>query len=191
MSQIAIDIAILLPPKVAEAAISFSDLLCQKYGERMHLNTTDCLPHISLVMGVVLESDLEDVNRIVAEAKMKFLPLELEITGVKSTKNSTSLEIERTLELEELQEDLLNKLTPFLSYEPTEEMFAEAPEPKALSWVAEFHSNSTGENFKPHITIGPASEYETYDGPLTFKGSELAICQLGNYCSCKKLLATI
>jgi len=191
MDKIAIDIVLLPPPKMAEAATLFSDELCAVYGEKMHLNATDCLPHISLLMGVIEEKDLEKASEILQEIVATHLPVQLEVTGVVSRTSSTSIEFERTTQFAELQDLLIEKLRPLLSYQPEAEMFYDQPEPMTLQWVANFMENSTGENFSPHLTVGPASEDEQYDGQLYGKASQIAICQLGNYCSCKKLLATI
>jgi hypothetical protein len=187
-SQLAIDIVLFPPDQVAKELIAFSDDLNSKYGEKIHLNTVDCFPHISLLMGVATANNLEKVTEQLAEIASQTLPLEMTISGTKYSKNSTSINVVKTSELIGLQEIILERISPLLTYNPTTEMFFDEPEPLAIKWVAEFLTNSTGEAFDPHFTVGPPGQGETYMGTSSCTASTLAVCQLGNYCTCKKVL---
>ncbi len=75
------------------------------------------------------------------------------------------------------------------------------PPPEAgestLLWIKHYPEKSSFENFFPHITIG-YGEIDDYSFgsrkagslPMRFTASKLALCHLGNHCTCRKILAS-
>lgn len=185
-SSLAIDIVLLPPPEISAKAIALSDKLASQYGELLHLNPVDRLPHISLLMGVMDQKDIDQVAPILRDS-MAFLPMELEILGLDSGPSSTGLAIKPIPQIREMQQFLIAKLSPLLNYNPKPEMFDDTPTQNDLKWVKNFLSYSQTD-FNPHITVGPSSQKVRYETPEAFKASTLALCHLGNYCTCRKIL---
>jgi hypothetical protein len=72
----------------------------------------------------------------------------------------------------------------------TAEMVLNPPMPgeSTLLWIKNYPQKSAFENFFPHITIGYG---QLDDSPFTaeFTASKLALCHLGNHCTCRKVLS--
>lgn len=60
MTKIAIDIVLLPPEEIMNKAIEINQQLAD---DGIKLNKKDCLPHISLCMGVISEEDLPEINQ--------------------------------------------------------------------------------------------------------------------------------
>ena len=90
--------------------------------------------------------------------------------------------------LQKLHEELMTNLSTYLSYDATLEMFFSPPEivEKTLFWVNTYR-NTSFENFYPHITLG-ISKLENHKMNINFIASKIAICHLGNYCTCRKVI---
>ena len=59
-----------------------------------------------------------------------------------------------------------------------------------MSGIAKnYPEKSSFENFFPHITIG-YGEINNFSFPIIFSVSKLALCHLGNHCTCRKILAS-
>ncbi len=59
-----------------------------------------------------------------------------------------------------------------------------------LAWIKNYSEKSSFEKFFPHITIG-YGEINDYSFPIKFTASKLALCHLGNHCTCRKILASV
>lgn len=187
-NELAIDIVLFLPPDSVEEMVALSNYLNDKYGEKNRLNTRDRFPHISLLMGVIQENDIEKVGKILNNLAKEFLPIELLMTELKSKISSSAIEVERTAKLVKLQKSLLDQVSPLITNNPTAEMFYEEPTEKNIEWVKNFSQNCTGDNFHAHITVGPVFENEPYNKLHNFSSITIALCQLGLHCTCRKLL---
>jgi len=117
--------------------------------------------------------------------------------------------IERTKTLQLLHEEIMQRLAPYFSYDVTADMIFSPPEAgeSTLLWIKNYPDKSSFENFFPHITIGygEISDYsfgsrpswlgqaETGKAgslPIKFTASKLALCHLGNHCTCRKIIAS-
>ena len=101
-------------------------------------------------------------------------------------------EVEKTTQLQLLHEQVMDKLAPYLTGDVTEDMIYGNEEVAAstLLWIENYRQNSSFENFFPHVTIGYGqTEYQMQ--PATFAASKLALCHLGNHCTCRKILVSI
>jgi len=56
-----------------------------------------------------------------------------------------------------------------------------------LFWVKGFAKTSVRENYRPHITLGVGKPKQAI-APVQFTTSKLALCHLGNYCTCRDVL---
>jgi hypothetical protein len=66
-----------------------------------------------------------------------------------------------------------------------------------LAWIKNYPEKSSFEKFFPHITIGYGEINDYSFGfpqggvpPIEFAVSKLALCHLGNHCTCRKILAS-
>jgi 2'-5' RNA ligase len=197
MSIKAIDIVLLPPEPVMDKAIEMNRQPVEKYGSEIVLNKENHLPHISLAMGCIDEENLNPVGDIL-QSIAKNVPLgELTITGVTVTANSigqkvSAFQLEITKPLQELHEEVMRKLTPHLSYEVTADMIypGEDIAESTLLWIKNYRQKSSFENFSPHITLGYGQANEL-PRPIKFAAPKLALCHLGNHCTCRKVLLSI
>jgi hypothetical protein len=58
-----------------------------------------------------------------------------------------------------------------------------------LLWIENFPAESVYEKFFPHITLG-YGQTTLENLPIDFKVPKIALCQLGNHCTCRKVLAS-
>jgi hypothetical protein len=81
-------------------------------------------------------------------------------------------------------------MTPYFSYNVTAEMVLCPPMPgeSTLLWIKNYPEKSAFENFFPHITIG-YGQVDDSSFTAEFTASKLALCHLGNHCTCRKVLA--
>lgn len=194
MNKIAIDVVLLPPPEVARAAIEVSADLAHISGNtKIVLDTATMLPHISLCMGVVNESDLPEVERILGEIAGAFDALTLEAQGpvavpIPTNENIAVLPVQNTHALQQLHELIMARLDHLLTQDATEEMFIHPQEVEQISceWVNGYKNAA----FFPHITVG-FGEATASGFPVRFQASTLAVCQLGNYCTCQKKLFSL
>ena len=197
MSVKAIDIVLLPPGSIMEKAIEMNCLLVEKYGRQIVLNKENHLPHISLAMGCIDKEHLSPVGNIL-QSIADNVPLgELTISGVTVTANSigqkvSAFQLEITQYLQELHEEIMQKLAPYLSYEVTADMIypGEDVAESTLLWIKNYRQQSSFENFSPHITLG-YGQAEELPQQIKFTAQTLALCHLGNHCTCRKVLLSI
>ncbi len=58
-----------------------------------------------------------------------------------------------------------------------------------LQWIKNYRQKAAFENFSPHITLG-YGEIEDLEFPKELKASTLALCHLGNHCTCREVLVS-
>jgi len=198
VGKIAIDIVLLPPDNIMDLSVKINSEMIKRFEPEQVLNKETCIPHATILMGVVDEQNLGEVKSILEEISKKFSALNLTIVKdydsgrPNGDRGSTCFEIEKTEELMRLQEEIVEKCKPFLSYDGTVEMLFNPPEVNKLSlhWVNGFLQNSVGESYTPHITLG-LGDVEGVDYPIKFRASRLAVCHLGNFCTCRKILGEV
>jgi len=187
MSKIAIDIALLPPEEIMNKAIEINS---QFADDPIQLNKENCLPHISLCMGVVEAEDLPKIEKIINEIIENFQALSLKINGIND--KHTCFETKNNKDLQRLHETIMTELETYLSYNATTDMCFSPPivDEKTVSWINGYKENTSFENFYPHITLG-ISKLEGKELNIDFMASKIAICHLGNYCTCRKILYSV
>ncbi|MHC4260163.1 MAG: 2'-5' RNA ligase family protein [Planctomycetota bacterium] len=197
MGKKAVDV-VLLPddPMMAETIEANRNLVGQ-VGDKIVLNKENCLPHVSLAMGCADEGDIDATGEILKNIAKKTPVLELRIVGVWTTTNSagekiSAFGIEKAKGLQLLHEEVMEKLTSYLSYDVTREMMYDSGQvsESTLLWIREYREKSSFANFSPHITIG-YGQMENVLLPMEFTASRLALCHLGNHCTCRDVLISI
>jgi 2'-5' RNA ligase len=178
-------------------AIKANKELLKQYSDRIILDKEDCLPHISLAMGCMDERHITDIEKILTSVAEKYNPGRLNIVGINTGTNSSgekvsSFEVEKTERLLSLHKKIMQKMTPYFSYNVTVEMVLSPPMAgeSTLLWIKNYPEKSAFENFFPHITIG-YGQMDDLSFTAEFTASKLALCHLGNHCTCRKVLAAV
>lgn len=181
--KIAIDIVLLLPEEITNKVIEINN---QLPGDLIKLNKKDSLPHISLCMGVVKKEDLPKIKKIIHKIGENFSELFLTIDRIDNKR--VCFEIKNNKNLQKLHEDIMTKLSPYLSYDATTDMCSSPPlvVERTLFWINNYKDQFCLQNFRPHITLG-ISKLKSQKLSIDFVASKLAISHIGNYCTCRKI----
>ena len=197
MRRIAVDAVLLPSDDMTDKAIGANAELLEKFGTKIVLNKESCLPHISLAMGCIDERDIKPIERVLRQVAEESPLGDLTVVGIHTSINArgetvSAFEIEKTKELQALHEKVMKKLTPYFSYDVTDEMIygSEQVAESALLWIKNYAQKASFANFFPHITIG-YGEIESGSHVMSFAASKLALCHLGNHCTCRKILTSV
>ena len=184
---LALDVAILPPPSVSKRAIELSAALPAVDSQGLRLDD-DHLPHITLTQQFVSAQDIDAVLAKVEATITNYDTLRLNVTGPGRGRSSVWMSIAQRLDLVELHRDLMDALSDFERQDGTNAAFVDGDaRPGDVAWVAGFRRSSSYAAFRPHITLGHSSTLPTVD-PLAFEASTIAACQLGRFCTCRRVL---
>jgi 2'-5' RNA ligase len=197
MDKKAVDVVLLPDEAMTEKAIETNAELVKKFGKKIVLNKENCLPHISLAMGCVDEDDVASVDKILQTIAKECSLGDLKVSGVRSSGNSVGekvsvFEVEKTEELQLLHKTVMEKLELYLSQDVTADMIYgdEEVAETTLLWIKNYREKSSFDKFFPHITIGYGELSDSSSFPIQFTASRLALCHLGNHCTCRKILVS-
>jgi 2'-5' RNA ligase len=197
MAEIAVDIVLLPSEEMSDKAIAANKELPKQYANKIVLDKSSCLPHISLAMGCIDEIDIDEIDTILRTIAKETSLGQLSAVGIHIEKNRAGekvsvFEIEKTEALQSLHEKVMKRLEPYFSYDVKAEMVLSSEETSqsTLDWIKNYPEKSSFEKFFPHITIG-YGEIEIFSFPMKFEVSKLALCHLGNHCTCKVILASV
>ncbi|OHB55168.1 MAG: hypothetical protein A2173_00365 [Planctomycetes bacterium RBG_13_44_8b] len=210
MSKIAVDIVLLPSDEMMDQAIRANAELVEKFGSdpsirrdiagfatKIVLNKENCLPHISLAMGCVNEREVSQIKKILEVIAGENPIRNLTASGIRTSINAKGetvsvFEIEKTQELQTLHENVMKKIMSYLSYKVTDDMiYDEDVSETTLLWIKNYPEKASFINYFPHITIGYGQIEINPPFPMEFTTSRLALCHLGNHCTCRKILASI
>ena len=197
MSKIAVDVVLLPDEAMTERVIEANKALVEEFSSEIVLDRKSCLPHISLAMGVIEEPDVGKIEEILGTVAEELPIGELQVVGIHTSVNSRGetvsvFEVKKTRELQRLHEQVTMKMMRYFGYDVSKHMIRseEKVAETTLAWIANYPDKASFENFFPHITIGYGEAKET-GFPIAFGASRLALCHLGNHCTCRKVLASI
>jgi len=195
MAKIAVDVVLLPSEEVTNQAIEANKGLLEQYADPIILDKENCLPHISLAMGCINERYTTNIEKILKTIAEKYNPGQLSIIGINTRTNSlgekvSAFEVEKTERLQSLHKEIMRRITSYFSYDVTAEMVLSPPKAceSTLLWIKNYPEKSAFENFFPHITIG-YGQVDDISFTAEFTAPKLALCHLGNHCTCRKLLA--
>lgn len=197
MSKIAVDVVLLPSERIMEKAIEANKALIQQISDNIVLSRVNCLPHISLAMGCIDNRDIAEIERILRDLVLSQSPEKLIIEGIRIGANAKNekvslLQLKKTTQLQSLHEAVMKELKPFFSYDVSVDMVF-PPHPvseSTLIWIRNYPQKSSFEKFSPHITLGYGC-VENISFPSEFITPILALCHLGNHCTCRKILDSI
>jgi 2'-5' RNA ligase len=188
MSQlIAVDIAILPPPDVAERAIALSATLPADHAERFVLDA-EHRPHLTLTQAFIRAEEADAAFDRVDEVLRGQRALTLPVTGGGKSGHSVWMAVERTNDLVALHEAVMEALRGYERPGGTPAAFIDGDARVAdVLWVTGYRLKSSFGAFTPHITLGhgdAAPEIEAF----TFEADTVAVCHLGRFCTCRAVL---
>ena len=197
MSKKAIDIVLLPPENIMKLCIDLNRK--DNADSYQTINLKDNLPHISLAMGVLDENDLESAKNLLSKISNDFLVLNLELFemyyGVTpDNKKSYAFRVGITEELQNLHNKIVSDFSKILSHNKVSiDMFYfdpnETMDEISSYWVQNYPKKSF-ENFSAHISL-KCRNAEYNNTPVKFTANDLAICYLGNFCTCRKILHSV
>lgn len=177
-------------------AIEINTELVKSFGCEIVLDK-HCLPHISLCMGVVDDREMPQVKKILEGIARDLLVFELtaegmEVYAIPGSKKVSGITIGNTPALQKLHEAVMQSLRHLLSYEVDASMLYDPPRIQAitLDWIKGYAAKHANPGlFHPHLTVG-FGETDKFSFPIDFTANTLALCQLGNYCTCRQILSS-
>jgi 2'-5' RNA ligase len=196
MAEIAVDVVLLPTEDIVDKAIAANKELLKQYAHKIVLDKENCLPHISLAMGCIDERNIDEIEKILKTAAKESSLGQLSAVCIHTESNQAGekvsvFEIEKTEALQSLHEGVMKRLEPYFSYDVKADMVlsSSGTGESTLDWIKNYPENSSFEKFFPHITIG-YGEINNFSFPVKFNVSKLALCHLGNHCTCRKILAS-
>ncbi|ADN36103.1 conserved hypothetical protein [Methanolacinia petrolearia DSM 11571] len=198
----AVDIALIPEREGLNFFIGLNRRLIEKTGDdSIHLGDSACLPHISLSMGRVRVSCIEGIKERLSEAVSGYLPYNAVYKGYAVVAGSdgdsvSGMDIVRDDAIAGLQEIVAGILGEFSSKGMTPECFSGDPSvitDFSLDYSENYLARQTGDSFSPHITIGNGDirKIKRIQPPVNFSCDKIAICRLGNHCTCAEFLGII
>ncbi len=205
MAKIAVDVVLLPSEEMVDRTIAANRELQKQYADKIILDKESCLPHISLAMGCIEERDIADIEKALQTIAKQTSLGQLSAIGIHTSENLTGeqvsvLQIEKTEALQSLHEEVMRRLEPYFNHDVTADMVLSRPmaSESTLAWIKNYPEKSSFEKFFPHITIGYGEINDYSFGfrqggvpPTEFAVSKLALCHLGNHCTCRKILASV
>lgn len=184
---LALDVAVLLPAPVATRAMALSAGLPADESQGLRLDASH-LPHMTLTQQFVAVGEVDRVWEHIDALLRAQPPLRLHATGTTRSGEAVWIAIERSPELLVLHQRLMDALHLFERHGGSTAAFAGGDgRARDVAWVQGYRSNSSGDAFAPHVTLGHAAEaphVEAFDIDAT----TVAACHLGRFCTCRHVL---
>lgn len=186
---IALDVAVLPPPDVSRLAIALSASLPAEDAEPLRLDDAH-LPHVTLMQLFVRQDELETAFARIDDVLHRQAPMRLHVTGAAHSGHTLWLAVERTLDLVDVHERLMESLRGVERLEGSPAaFFGGEGRARDVIWVAGYRLHASFGSFSPHITLGHGPTPPAVE-PFTFDATTVAACHLGRFCTCRQVLRT-
>ena len=193
----AIDIVILPPESIMDLTIGWNRRLCEERPDNIALNKFDTLPHITLAMGCLSEQHVPDVRSLLSKLAGRHSSLHLQVPRIKPVTSGSgntvvTLDILASALLVHLHEDITRSFGAFLTNDAVEDDLFDRPpiDPSSIQWINRYLQDQSGDKFWPHVTVGFGNLPADFQ-PFSFTATRLAVCHLGNHCTCRKILMEV
>lgn len=184
---IALDVAVLPPADVTRKAVEISATLPAGESQGLVLDS-EHIPHITLMQLFARRNELDDVFTRVEETTRSTPRLALRVTGAGQGASSVWMAVEKTPPLVELHEQLMEALRGLERPGGSTGAFLdEDSRLRDVLWVDAYRLKSSFHHFTPHITLGHGSEPPVV-APFAFDADTVAVCHLGRFCTCRRVL---
>jgi len=194
MTRIAINIVLLPSKKMGSQIIEINKELLKTNMNKIILGKIVNQPHISLCMGSVNENKIPQIIESIDEISNNFTQFNFEgklnVQTVSTSENISWLEIINKDKIQKLHETVMKTIWKYLNYDIESYMLVNPQDvdEKTISWIKQYSNIYKNPSlFRPHITVGIGGNIKL-DRIFNFSSSKIAIFQLGNYCTCKKLI---
>jgi hypothetical protein len=198
MNRIAIDVVLLPDETMTARAVRANADLVQRCGSEIVLHPETCLPHVSLAMGCVERSAVEPLRESLTQIGQTCPTGQLAVTGVVTSLNARGQSVSvfalaKTKAIQALHEHVMEAIEPHGSADVTPEMIygTEEVAETTLAWIRNFAQKAAFGAYFPHITIGYGTVAEPMTFPMPSTAPRLAVCHLGNHCTCREVLASV
>ncbi len=191
MKKIAIDIVLMLPEEIEKICIELNK---ESDKSRYVSFLDDNRPHISLGMGNINKDDLSIIENELQIKLSSLTALDLSILELKTHSFRDYYIYDFSISLNEKIKNLhticMEVIEKYTISKSTIDMFDEKEriDELTLGWTNMYKEKSSGENYKPHITLGVGIPQNTPSLPIEFQVDKIAIFQLGPLCTCKNKL---
>ena len=186
---IAVDVALLPPERVCQQALALNAALPAAESQGLRLDAAH-LPHITLTQQFIDAGELPRIEPGVTATLSRYGPLTLNVTGAGRGSRSVWMSIQRTPELDDLHTALMDALHPFERTGGSIAAFdGRDARPGDVAWVGGFRRSAAYRRFRPHITVGHASQLPIVER-MSFTAETIALCRLGRFCTCRTVLRT-
>jgi hypothetical protein len=194
MTKVAISIVLLPSKEMVNKIIEINKELLKTNKNKIILGKIVNQPHISLCMGGVNKMEIPQIIEFINEISNKYTQFNFEgklsIQAVSAHEKISWLEIINKDKIQKIHEAVMKTIWKYLSYDIENYMLVnpQEVEEKTISWIK--HYSNLYKNpllYIPHITVGIGDTIK-YNRIFNFSSSKIAIFQLGNYCTCKKLI---
>lgn len=183
----AIDVAVLLPPPLADRAVSLSAALPPEESKGLQLGP-DALPHVTLTQLFIRREELESVLERADEVIRGEPPVVLHVTGASVHGQTVSMAVERTAQLDRLHERLMDALRGFERSGGGPDAFAgDGGRLADVIGVTGYRLQSAFGAWSPHVTLGHAAVPPPVEA-MEVSARAIAVCQLGPFCTCRGIL---
>lgn len=197
----AVDVVLLPPPEVMDAAIQFNRMLIEMTGDdAIRLDMVQQIPHVSLAMGCIPGCTLSQLNVPLEQLANRLLPMEIGIEGPVSVVTDSGdlvsgINLAKDDALFVLHRSVMAQLSALSKEKCSAASFirddGEELTSFTLGYVPDYSKKAGFELYSPHITLGNGDVTEIENLPAlpekaTF--STLAVCHLGNHCTCRSVL---
>jgi len=192
MRNIAIDVALLPPPEIEQLAMDLNASLIEGVDDPpIRLDKNPCLPHATVVMAGVEEGSVDAIAERLKVVVSELMPFRAEISQTYGEENDfCGLELVKSPEILEFHKRVAAIVQPLAQSGITNEMFiTEELDGFMVPYMENFFQESSFENYYPHITVGHG-QLGSVD-PHTFVFDRVAICHLGMWGTCQKILGEI
>ena len=196
MKQLSIDVVLLPPQEVIEWALQWNTRLLEVYPDRIRMGRESGVPHISLAMACIADTELPEAEKRFAAIAADTHLLNLHIPGIKIVHNAagepiSSFDIRPDPPLRSLHERVVGGLSGLVCGPATRDSLHHphpgGVSPSTLQWISDYLTRHSFDAFWPHITLGYGQLDEDFPA-CDFSTSRLAVFHLGNHCTCQDLL---
>ncbi|MBI4426027.1 MAG: 2'-5' RNA ligase family protein [Candidatus Kerfeldbacteria bacterium] len=188
--SLAIDVVLLPPEDVMAKCRELNARLWEETKQGFRFDDTH-LPHITLVQQYIRSADQPAVMTAITSIANNTRPITFDITKISAETfeglNIFGFELSNPANFQRLQNILLAKLEPFVATGDENGWYRDSGESirtGSLKWVDEFRTKSS---HHPHMTLG-VGPTPVLNEPFSFTASRLAVCHLGNFNTCRKIL---
>lgn len=177
---LAVDLVLLFDQESEQKIIKLSNTL----KDSSYILSDQRKPHISLCKFLIKE---KDIDKIEIFSKNFILSVDSLLEHQEKEGRTTCLFLKENYELLNFQKKVVSEISSFFQSEDVHgSFFTEEVNELTKFWTLSALKNR-GKYFNPHISLGFGT-LRVDDVSFELKISRIALVQMGNYCSCSKLL---